>query len=88
MDVRDFAASAVSYCFAFSGSVTSWVRTVEHNGAVGGVPDSAHLRGLACDVIYDGSPPGDEADDWLAAHGLRRIREGDHDHLMPRDWKP
>lgn len=31
-------------------SVTSGYRTVRHNAIVGGVPDSAHVRGLAADL--------------------------------------
>lgn len=88
MTVEEFASSACDYCMAFSGSVTSWGRTVRHNLAVGGVPRSAHLAFLAVDVIYDGSSPGEEADHWLAAHRLRRIPEGDHDHIMPLQWPP
>ena len=30
--------------------ITSGLRTVEENSRVGGVPNSAHLRGLACDL--------------------------------------
>lgn len=88
MDVRDFAAGVVAYCLAFSGSVTSWCRSVERNREVGGVPRSAHLVGLAVDVVYDGASPGPEADHFLGAHGLKRLPEGDHDHIMPLDWRP
>jgi hypothetical protein len=37
-------------------------------------------------MTYDGAPPGPEADVWLRARGLKRIREADHDHLMPLVW--
>lgn len=87
LDVRDFAAAVLGYCLAYSGSVTSWCRSVDHNTAVGGVPASAHLLGLAVDVIYDGAAPGPDADDWLRLHALKRLREGTHDHLMPLDWR-
>jgi hypothetical protein len=86
LDVRDFAAAVVGYCLAFSASVTSWARTVDRNKLVGGHVRSAHLAGLAVDCVYDGAPPGPEADTWLALHGLQRLSEGDHDHIMPADW--
>jgi hypothetical protein len=83
-----FAELLWGYTVTFSGSVTSWMRTVEHNAKVGGVEKSAHLYGVAADVVYDGSPPGPEADEWLRRRGLKRIREGDHDHIMPLVWNP
>lgn len=86
--LTEFALSARAYCYAFSGSVQSWGRTVDHNKHVGGVARSAHLAFLAVDVTYDGATPGPEADRFLAAHGLKRINEGDHDHVMPADWQP
>jgi hypothetical protein len=81
-----FAEKVSIYCRAFSCSVTSWWRTVERNRAVGGVIRSAHLAGLAVDVVYDGAPPGPEADRMLSDLGLVRIHEGDHDHIQPLDW--
>jgi hypothetical protein len=87
MDVRDFAAGVYSYCRVFSASCTSWVRSTDRNRAVGGVINSAHLVGLAADVVYDGSPPGPEGDEYLALRGLKRLPEGDHDHIMPADWR-
>lgn len=86
LTVEEFAGAMYDYGQAFSASVTSWGRTVEHNRAVGGVVRSAHLAWLAVDVVYDGARPGPEADTWLRTRGLRRIPEGDHDHLMPLDW--
>lgn len=35
--------------------ITSGYRTKEHNEAVGGVPDSSHLRGLAVDIAATSS---------------------------------
>lgn len=83
-----FADLVLAYSRVFSASQTSGVRTITHNAQVGGHPKSAHLFGLAADVVYDGARPGHEADDWLHARGLKRIVEGDHDHLMPLDWNP
>jgi hypothetical protein len=41
----------------FSASVTSWIRTKDHNNLVGGVPTSRHLDGEATDLVYDDAPP-------------------------------
>jgi len=81
-----FGELLYAYGLTFSASTTSWFRTVEHNAHVGGHPKSAHLAGLAADVVYDGARPGPEADAWLRLRGLKRLIEGDHDHLMPLDW--
>jgi len=55
--------------------ITSGYRTVAHNTAVGGVPDSAHTRGYAADISIDGWPEYDVvrliAD--LTVVGFRRI---------------
>ncbi len=82
MLVGVFAEHVFDYCLAFSGSVTSWCRSIARNAAVGGVANSQHLTGLAVDVVYDGAPPGPEATEWLAQRHLLRIPEGDHDHIM------
>lgn len=82
MEVGEFARHVVRYCLIFSGSVTSWMRSPEHNARVGGVPTSRHLDGLAVDIVYEGARPGAEADRELASRGLIRIVEGDHDHVM------
>lgn len=81
-----FAELLLAYSHTFSASQTSGVRTIDHNAKVGGVEKSAHLYGVAADVVYDGARPGPEADEWLRRRGLRRIIEGDHDHLMPLVW--
>jgi len=83
-----FAELLHAYSLIFSASSTSGVRTVQHNADVGGHPKSAHLYALAADVVYDGARPGPEADTWLNARGLKRLIEGDHDHLMPFHWSP
>lgn len=31
--------------------ITSWLRTPEHNKAIGGAPSSMHLQGLATDLV-------------------------------------
>jgi len=46
--------------------VTSGLRCVSHNRAVGGAPDSDHLHGWAADIIVDGMMPDEIA--RIAAH--------------------
>ena len=86
MTGSDFAWRVVSYCEITGASVTSWKRTTAHNAVVGGVAFSAHLLGLAVDVVYD--EPGQLIwrTRWAERLGLRLIAEGDHDHLQPLDW--
>lgn len=88
MEIGEFARAVQSYCLKFSGSVTSWLRSPNHNHLVGGVANSQHLTGEAVDVVYDGARPGAEADAELAQWGLLRIKENDHDHIMAPRPKP
>lgn len=50
-------------------TVTSWLRTSEHNKAVGGAPKSAHLLGLATDFVPTHCSP-DEARARIKAAGV------------------
>jgi len=84
----DFTLAVHTYCLMTDGSVTSWVRTGAHNRQVGGVADSPHLYGLGADVVYDGSLVLGFATQTAARLGLTLLREGDHDHLQPADWRP
>lgn len=67
---------------------TSGRRTAEGNEAVGGVPNSAHLRGDAADF----TPRGGETMAQLARSlrsrfpGARVVNEGDHVHVQQRGW--
>jgi len=66
----------------YKASVTSWWRTAAHNAKLpGSSPKSAHLRGEAIDVVYDGAPPPIEN---LENLGFLVRRENDHDHLELR----
>jgi Peptidase M15 len=66
------------------GVVTSALRTVEHNRAVGGVPDSYHLLGQAIDVVRRRGVSHAQIAAALTAAGFRLIEsldEGDHSHF-------
>lgn len=86
MDAALFAQQVIDYVSHFHGSVTSWIRTPEHNRAVGGVETSPHIFGLGADVVYDAVPELAAAQAFAAALGLHVVREHDHDHLQPVDW--
>lgn len=64
-------------------SITSGYRTVAHNAAVGGVPNSAHLSGQAYDFVPRGMSTA-QAAQKLASSGVpfdQVINEGDHVHV-------
>src|SRR5688572_15015308 len=87
MTRAEFNDAADTYCAIFAASQTSGQRTIKHNKAVGGVPNSAHLFGLARDVVYDTPPDKDMRVSMGARLGLRVIVEGDHDHIQPLSWQ-
>lgn len=66
------------------GRVTSTLRSVEHNRAVGGVPNSYHLRGMAIDIARRPGVSHARIDAALRSAGYRLIEsldEGDHSHF-------
>lgn len=86
MDPLQFRQAVLTYCARFEASETSGRRTTKHNKLVGGVEHSAHLYGLASDVVYDDLPPEAARLEGGRRLGLRVIPEGSHDHLQPLDW--
>lgn len=65
-------------------SVTSWIRTIERNKTVGGLPKSLHLSGLAVDVVLDSSEDKEVFKEDCHSIGLYAYDEGDHLHLYDR----
>lgn len=53
--------------------ITSGLRTAEHNERVGGVKDSAHLRGLAVDLLFKDSGTGGKILQGLVQAGFKRF---------------
>lgn len=86
MSLVEFVIAVLLYSARTGASSSSWFRTTAHNHKVGGVEHSAHLAGLAVDVVYDDSVPLSERLAWATRFGLRLIAEGDHDHLQPLGW--
>ena len=66
------------------GTITSMYRTVAHNHAVGGVPDSYHLLGRAIDVVRRPGITHRQIDVALRAAGFTLIEsldERNHSHF-------
>src|SRR4051794_35884910 len=77
------AVSAVRIAAAF-GVITSAWRSVEHNRAVGGVPNSYHLQGRAIDIMRRAGVTHRQIDAALRSAGYNLIEsldEGDHSHF-------
>jgi len=68
MRVRSFLQARGISNFHF----TSGVRTVEHNREVGGAKNSAHLFGVAADVVLDAAPEDPLTQGPVSASGLAR----------------
>jgi hypothetical protein len=77
----DFYNAVNDLSSKYGATITSGVRSPEHNAEVGGVPNSQHLSGTAADVVI---PPDQKAQfiQDAKARGLQPIDEGDHVHLQ------
>lgn len=92
---QTFSAAAARIAAPF-GIITSTFRTVEHNRAVGGVPDSYHLFGHAIDIVRRRGVSHAQIAAALTAAGFHLIEsldEGDHSHfafgpLVPKSAHP
>lgn len=82
MTPLDFHTALMAYCYATGASVTSYGRTAQRNGAVGGVPNSKHRIWLAADVVYDLQLDEQVRLEAAKQLGLKLVIEGDHDHLQ------
>ena len=80
-------------CALFSCSVTSGVRTIGHNAAVGGSPVSKHvlhMGGMADDLVPDKNTLELRGELVQAAHalGLWALDEVSHVHIQGRGIGP
>lgn len=81
MTVGSFCTIVFSICKIYGGNVTSWVRSVAHNKAVGGVANSKHLDGLAMDIVPDAPENRDPIIAAFRAVKLRAFWDKDHIHV-------
>lgn len=85
MTIGQFAEAIAQIGHKYSGSITSWGRTVKHSIQVGGFNGDPHTWWLGADMVYDGVPtPNLDTD--ATALGLHVIHEGTHDHFQPVGW--
>ena len=80
--IHDFLEAVTTLSIEFDLSVTSWIRTQEHNIAVKGVWNSLHLCGLAVDVILDNRKEIEVFSKRCERFGLRVLNEGTHLHVQ------
>jgi len=69
---------------AVFGTITSTFRSVAHNRAVGGVPNSYHLLGRAIDVVRRRGITHHQIEAALRSAGFSLVEsldEGDHSHF-------
>jgi hypothetical protein len=97
LNFRDQAAeiSAVSRLVSAYGLVTSTFRTVLHNKAVGGVPNSYHLQDRAIDIVRRQGVTHRQIEAALMRAGydlIESLDERDHSHFafaaLPRSAPP
>jgi hypothetical protein len=53
MRQEEFLTCVIQVCEQYSGSVTSWHRSREHNRRVGGASNSQHLGWRAVDIVLE-----------------------------------
>ena len=82
--IADFAHMVSRLAQAHDFSITSWIRSVPHNNAVGGKDDSLHQIGLAVDVTPTNDAEKAGIISLARAMGLQVVDEGtlhiEYDH--------
>lgn len=84
------AMTYVDFCVAVSQlsavarfRVTSWWRSPVSNAKVGGVEDSWHQMGMACDVVPETVLDSERIKRFARKLGLEALDETTHLHLEP-----
>ncbi|WP_206365673.1 D-Ala-D-Ala carboxypeptidase family metallohydrolase [Sphingomonas sp. AAP5] len=87
-----WSSAQLAQTVPFGGTVTSGVRSAQHNAAVGGVPNSQHVAGTAIDVVFPKGVTTQQVKDYYAKQGasVQVIHEnagdphstGDHFHIQ------
>jgi len=87
MTSYEFFDAARTYCFLTNASVTRFGSSRAHQAKLDpAVKQSPHVYWLGADVEYDGAAPADGVE--IAERlGMKLLREPDHDHLQPMDWR-
>lgn len=69
--------------------ITSGYRCPEHNAEVGGVPNSFHTQGIACDIYCDGVSVEELAQiaEECGAQGVGRYYSQGFVHVDVRGWQ-
>lgn len=85
MNLDYFCQAVFAICKLYGGSVTSWIRSREHNQKVGGLQRSFHVIGLAVDIVLDDSTPEkvQAIIDYAKHYRLQVIDEKTHLHIEP-----
>jgi len=85
MNLDYFCKAVFAICKLYGGSVTSWIRSREHNQKVGGLQRSFHVIGLAVDIVLDDSTPEkvQAIINYANRYRLQVIDEKTHLHIEP-----
>ena len=78
----EFLNALLELCENYKLSVTSWLRSKEHNAAIDGVPNSQHLKGLAVDVVLDDPTLALTFMQEAVHFGLQATNEKTHIHVQ------
>lgn len=85
MTEYEFQQWMFDLCKTYSGSISSWHRSVHHNKRVGGATNSQHLGWKAADLVLDNHKEQvAEVIEICKARGLWTLDEGDHIHIDDR----
>jgi hypothetical protein len=79
--IHDFTVRLIWLLAVHPGRVSSWMRSVAANNAVGGGEDSYHLDGCGADVVLDDHAHNSACVATAHLLELDAVDEGDHVHV-------